>query len=762
MTAEKNPQNAATSVPTPMPIPAHAAASAHAQTTSPVPASFAPAQTTSPTPTPEWEAYRAAVFAAANDTARDFPNTDPRASVPESLRPGQHHVHHAYIWLGGLSTVAAIAVAGIASTIGSLIPALSSIGSAGTAPLVTIGISLLIGILAFAVICGIVGLIQWLSWKNLTFELSPTEFSLFSGIISKKRLHVPYQRVQAVNQQAGVLQRLLGLCTVKIDTAGGASNDAVMLKYVRNSDAEALRAELFRRKKVLLAEGELDQYGNARVQGAVVPSAWMIACTGGDMRAAMAVLGASMQPAAPQASPVSAASAVSMREDASLQLQTPGTPPTPAPFPSANAPGAGPTVDAYGNVLDAIDDVLSDVRGVFGGAHVATGTVTYETGLSNKELVFAGASGAGSSFGIILVGVLGIVGFCMEFFESAIASWLESSLGETMANVSASSATDALSSLFSAAAWSLAAWIALGVVAVWLLSAAGTIVRYGGFKVRRRESRIEVEHGLLQRTFHGVDIDRVQSVIIKQSFIRRCIGYCELSLGKIDSVTRESQNGEQTATPSDGIVVHPFVKTSRVPEILQGIAPELADLPRIIAKPAPVARRRAIIRKGVIRSASFWLAVCAAIGLVALNIAVGTGAWDITASAEDAVALAALRTVAYGCFALFALSFVVNTIDAVLWHRHSGIGYNERFMVVVNGGLASKTVALPRKKLQFASTKTNPFQRAAHVQTVAARTAAGVSGTTELIWDLSNADAEAWMDWARPGGNRQSPPISQG
>ncbi|MFR4804118.1 MAG: PH domain-containing protein [Eggerthellaceae bacterium] len=83
---------------------------------------------------------------------------------------------------------------------------------------------------------------------------------------------------------------------------------------------------------------------------------------------------------------------------------------------------------------------------------------------------------------------------------------------------------DFLGGLFGSFAWQVALWAALSVLALWAFSVVGTIVQYGGFKVRRRESRIEVEHGLLQRTFHGVDIDRVQTVIVKQSFVRRLIG----------------------------------------------------------------------------------------------------------------------------------------------------------------------------------------------------------------------------------------------
>src|SRR5699024_8932969 len=99
--------------------------------------------------------------------------------------------------------------------------------------------------------------------------------------------------------------------------------------------------------------------------------------------------------------------------------------------------------------------------------------------------------------------------------------------------------------------------LVLVVAAVmWLLSIVGSAISFGGFRACRRDNRIEVERGLLQHQFQGVSVDRVQSVIVKQSFIRRLLGYCELSLGKIDAAAEGSD--EQQKSLSQGMVVHPF------------------------------------------------------------------------------------------------------------------------------------------------------------------------------------------------------------
>ncbi len=123
--------------------------------------------------------------------------------------------------------------------------------------------------------------------------------------------------------------------------------------------------------------------------------------------------------------------------------------------------------------------------------------------------------------------------------------------------------------------------IALAVLAaalvLWLVSALGTCISYGGFKARRRGSRIEVERGLLQHVFQGVDVERVQSVTIEQTLIRRLMGYCRIVVGKIDAA---SDGDEAAQSPvSQGVVVHPFVKMSGFPRYSRGSFPNTPTFP---------------------------------------------------------------------------------------------------------------------------------------------------------------------------------------
>lgn len=587
-------------------------------------------------------------------------------AVQDPQQPVKHKVHHSYIWLGSLQVAGMLFVIVLFSVFSSVVGALSegeTIGPGDGLPLMIVGILIVVGIV---VVVGLTAIVQTLSFKHLYYELGPDEFNLYSGIFNKKRVHVPYQRVQSVNQKATLIQRLAGVCTVNIDTAGGSSNKAVTIPYLQNSEAERLRAELFARKQAILS-GQTYAAAQARQSGQVGYA--------------------------------------------------------PAGF-------AG-----EGNVLDMPAEIFTDVRGVFGGAAVDTGRVSFEYGMSNKELVLTGLS---NNTGFVLV-VLATIG--------SVAGLVQQVLSTAIGRMVVDGGADFVVKSFAGnTVWAITGIVVVVFLAVWLLSIVGTCISYGGFKARRRDSRIEVEHGLLQHQFHGVDIDRVQSVVIKQSFIRRLFGYCELSLGKIDAVS-EGEEGQQKSLNPQGLVIHPFVKMSRVPEILAGLVPEFADVPTDNKPVAKVALRRAIVRRTVLQGDGFWLAVVVAAGQIAANVFVPLNGSDV------ANILFFVNTGAIVLYVLCVLLAVLNVVSAVLWYRGSGFAYNQRFMQISNGGFSRESVSFPRKKIQYGFTKTNPFQRGSQVATINARTAAGIGGTTLRLMDVTEQDANAWLDWVKPGGS---------
>ena len=471
-------------------------------------------------------------------TAQSAPAVQPAADL-QPAEPQRHYVHHSYIWLGSLRSAGIIIVALGISLFSSMIGSFfEGAGRVDGFIVMVAGLGIAASIVVIFLLCL---LYQWWSYKHLWYELGDEEFSLYSGIFNKKRVHVPYQRVQSVDQHASLLQRLFGVSTVNVDTAGGASHTAVTVPYLRKDQAEHLRMELYLHKRRILGLGEEPPIASTNV--APVPA-------GDDAR---------VPPAVPQGY-------------------------------VAVAPNVA-SVGQPGNVLDIGAEVWDDVRGVFAGDAVNMGASSYEYGLTNKELILTGLSN-NTGFVLALIGVLAtvfqVVGGAMDVAGDA-------------AGAVADAALTAGSALLGGNLVLFGIVICIITVAImWAVSVAGTCIQFGGFKARRRGNRIEIEHGLLQHRIRGVDVDRVQSVIVKQGVIRRLLGYCELSLGKIDA-TDTSQGDQTQTTIQQGMVIHPFVKVDRVPEILDGIIPEFADAPAAETGLAPAALRRAIIRRGILQ-----------------------------------------------------------------------------------------------------------------------------------------------------------------
>lgn len=623
-------------------------------------------------------------------------------NAPDSGLPAERqHVHHSYIWLGGARAFFIVLVAVVASSASSLVNLAIQLSESGASlfasalmvPLMVAGV-----LLVLLVIFGIIVGIRALSWKHLWYEASPAEFSVYSGIFNKKRVHVPYQRIQSVDQRATLIQRIFGVCSVSIDTAGGSNNKAIVVPYVTKQQAETLRRDLFARK------------ARAENAPAVPPHPGNVA---------------------PASNQLDEATRASIAATAHIHL------PTREEWVCAYPPV--PEAPTSGNILDVGDEAWQQVGGVFAGQAVETGHVSFEYGLSNKELLLSGISGNSGFVAVVAVVFAGLCSLASAVFDLVP--------GSDDAFVDAATSLAAHQGIQMMVVWTAGAIIAVSLVG-WALSIVSTCLSYGGFRARRRDDRIEVERGLLQHTFQGVSVARVQSVQMKQGFIRRLMGYCELSLGRVDAGS-DSDDGRAAKSTQQGVVIHPFLKRERVPEILAGLLPEFADLPAESerVKLAPAALRRGIIRRSIWQGGGFWLAVIACLLYQGFYLLIGI---DSEFAADMATVVGIVDLAWLVLLALAVLLFVLDVVGAVLWFRESSFATNRRFMSITNGGFSIDTLSFPRAKIQFGFTSTNPFQRLANTATINARTAAGVGGTTARLIDVSADSAATYLIWLEP------------
>jgi len=138
----------------------------------------------------------------------------------------------------GLQAVIGIAIAGIAGA-----------GSVGG----------LEGLAVFAVIV-VVGIVLSVGWqvayyRRFEYQFTEDTFDIDSGVLSRRAREIPYGRIQNVDIRQNVIQRVLGIAEVRLETAGGGETEA-QLRYVSRDDAEYVQEEVSRRKRGGAGEGD--------------------------------------------------------------------------------------------------------------------------------------------------------------------------------------------------------------------------------------------------------------------------------------------------------------------------------------------------------------------------------------------------------------------------------------------------------------------------------------------------------------------------
>ena len=497
---------------------------------------------------------------------------------------------------------------------------------------------------------------------------------------------------------------------MSIETAGGASNTAITLPYIEKSAAEALRKELFARK----------QFAQMKAAGVEIPA-------GMTTEHAAETLGAG----------------------ASQSATTTTLPaPTGVPATTIPAPAIAPTIpgaDEY-NALDTPAHLVNDFRGVFGGDAIDTGTITYEYGLSNKQLVLAGMTGK-TSVVVVFLSIFATLSSAL----SGIGYMFHTSEDEMISTVTGLIDLIPTSWMVGVIVSIVGSFIAIMLV-VWLITVGGACLSYGGFRARRRGARIETEYGIINHNFNGIDIDRIQSVEVSQSFFQRLLKSCTLSLARVASATQDSS--ESSTKSQARLVIHPFVKLDKVDEILAGLLPEWQDLPAPDKKLPARARRRAITRRAILQGGGFWLAVFTFITMFLLALPLNFDLLSYSELSDYLIFYTMADVFARVLYGVALLLFIVDIVGAILWHKGSGFGYDSTYVTIENSGISTNRTITPRTKVQMASLQTNPLQRNKQLTTIIAFTAAGVGASTLKLIDAEQDEASAWFSWCHPGGNK--------
>lgn len=87
-----------------------------------------------------------------------------------------------------------------------------------------LGINRLNSLIALPVTAFMLGLVAyaWLDlvYRNFTYELGEREIIIRQGVVTRKNTIIPYATIQDITTERSLLERMLGLATLEIETAG--------------------------------------------------------------------------------------------------------------------------------------------------------------------------------------------------------------------------------------------------------------------------------------------------------------------------------------------------------------------------------------------------------------------------------------------------------------------------------------------------------------------------------------------------------------
>lgn len=106
-----------------------------------------------------------------------------------------------------------------------------------------------VALIAFVAIVAMFGTTFW-KWWRFSYRLDPQELRIASGIISRNVRSIPYERIQDVNLEQGLLSRMLGMAKVRLETGSSGSGDEGVLDSVDLAEAGRLRDVIRLRKAV--------------------------------------------------------------------------------------------------------------------------------------------------------------------------------------------------------------------------------------------------------------------------------------------------------------------------------------------------------------------------------------------------------------------------------------------------------------------------------------------------------------------------------
>jgi putative membrane protein len=95
------------------------------------------------------------------------------------------------------------------------------------------------------------------SYLRFSFKVLGNELLIEKGVFKKSKLNIPFERIQTLNFEQGVIHQIFNVVRVEVDTAGSAKNE-FSFNAIDKGLAESLRSLVLERKSDLVEETEVE------------------------------------------------------------------------------------------------------------------------------------------------------------------------------------------------------------------------------------------------------------------------------------------------------------------------------------------------------------------------------------------------------------------------------------------------------------------------------------------------------------------------
>lgn len=378
----------------------------------------------------------------------------------------------------------------------------------------TLGYWIAAGITAVVLLLIIYG---WLQWRRLVYVLEDNKIVIRRGVFFREELSIYTGRIHSMNMEQPLLQRILGLTQVKIDTPG-KTDDGGKLPAISGAEAERLQRWLRERTAAGAAQDRTEE-SHANGDANVIPdhATWQ----NSDVIETAANDGASNSNSTAALVTVNEENPESTRTEYVISRDVTRT----------NTAGETEEVNAAGSSNSAMIPESSGVP--------EERTVLLQ--LSAGRLMLAALTSLNLS--LALAFAAGVFSLADDILPKNLYAKLFQEAGH-----------------FLPGGW--VALIALALVLAWLLSAVLYTIKYAGFTVERVGKQIAVTCGLLERKQMFFSPQRVQAVSVKEGLLRQPFGYGEV---KLHVLTSESDKN---------LMLHPLIPMKDIAVLLERIVPQ--------------------------------------------------------------------------------------------------------------------------------------------------------------------------------------------